>query len=120
MEVGTDPSDAMGFRARQVYTGVSAGPAYGGNKVVDIGTALTTNVTGVLNKWFQEHNVPGPSQATMEGYRENEFRAPPAYPARPLDGYWSTGPFLHNGSVRTLYQLLSPVSEREKSFWTGS
>jgi hypothetical protein len=27
---------------------------------------------------------------------------------------------LHNGSVRTLYQLLSPVSERSKTFWFGT
>lgn len=42
------------------------------------------------------------------------------YKARPLDGIWATGPYLHNGSVRTLYQLLLPVNERETSFWVGS
>ncbi|MCG6538944.1 di-heme-cytochrome C peroxidase [Pseudomonas sp. KSR10] len=42
------------------------------------------------------------------------------YKARPLDGIWATPPFLHNGSVPTLFQLLSPVAERQKTFWTGS
>ena len=56
----------------------------------------------------------------MEGYRDNLFRAPLGYPARPLDGYWCTGPFLHNGSVRTLYELLSPVEERARTFWIGT
>ncbi|MGH8405975.1 MAG: di-heme-cytochrome C peroxidase, partial [Pseudomonas sp.] len=31
-----------------------------------------------------------------------------AYKARPLAGVWATPPFLHNGSVPTIYQLLSP------------
>ncbi len=42
------------------------------------------------------------------------------YKARPLDGIWATPPFLHNGSVPTLFQLLSPVAERQKQFWVGS
>ena len=33
---------------------------------------------------------------------------------------WATAPFLHNGSVPTLYDLLSPVAERPKKFWLGS
>ncbi|BAN48209.1 di-heme-cytochrome C peroxidase [Metapseudomonas resinovorans] len=42
------------------------------------------------------------------------------YKARPLDGIWATPPFLHNGSVPTLFQLLSPVSERASQFHVGS
>jgi len=42
------------------------------------------------------------------------------YKARPLDGIWATPPFLHNGSVPTLFQLLSPVAERQTQFWVGS
>jgi hypothetical protein len=32
-----------------------------------------------------------------------------AYKARPLDGIWATAPYLHNGSVPTLYDLLLPA-----------
>lgn len=31
-----------------------------------------------------------------------------SYKARPLDGIWATAPYLHNGSVPTLYDLLLP------------
>jgi hypothetical protein len=41
------------------------------------------------------------------------------YKARPLDGIWATPPFLHNGSVRNIYELLSPVSQRAQKFWVG-
>ncbi|KFX71078.1 hypothetical protein TMS3_0103800 [Pseudomonas taeanensis MS-3] len=43
-----------------------------------------------------------------------------AYKARPLTGIWATGPFLHNGSVRTLYDLLLPPAERPTKFKVGS
>ncbi|PWQ92264.1 hypothetical protein DKW60_22080 [Leucothrix pacifica] len=43
-----------------------------------------------------------------------------AYKARPLDGIWATAPYLHNGSVPTLYDLLLPIDDRPKDFWVGS
>ncbi|MBV6752208.1 cytochrome c [Pseudomonas chlororaphis] len=43
-----------------------------------------------------------------------------AYKARPLAGVWATPPFLHNGSVPSLYQLLSPQDERASSFYRGT
>ena len=43
-----------------------------------------------------------------------------AYKARPLDGIWATAPYLHNGSVPNLYDLLLPVDKRPKEFWVGS
>jgi hypothetical protein len=35
-----------------------------------------------------------------------------AYKARPLNGIWATAPYLHNGSVPTLYDLLLPAKLR--------
>lgn len=43
-----------------------------------------------------------------------------AYKARPLDGIWATAPYLHNGSVPTLYDLLLPADKRPKSFAMGT
>lgn len=43
-----------------------------------------------------------------------------AYKARPLNGVWSSAPFLHNGSVPNLYQLLLPAKDRAKQFYLGS
>lgn len=36
------------------------------------------------------------------------FASAMAYKARPLNGIWATAPYLHNGSVPTLYDLLLP------------
>jgi hypothetical protein len=43
-----------------------------------------------------------------------------AYKARPLEGIWATAPFLHNGSVPTLYDLLLPVDQRPRTFSLGT
>ena len=43
-----------------------------------------------------------------------------AYKARPLNGIWATPPYLHNGSVSSLYELLLPSSQRLKKFNTGT
>jgi hypothetical protein len=40
----------------------------------------------------------------------------PVYKARPLNGIWATAPYLHNGSVPTLYDLLLPQNRRPKTF----
>ena len=46
--------------------------------------------------------------------------APFAYKARPLDGIWATAPYLHNGSVPTLYDLLRAPADRPASFNVGT
>ena len=43
-----------------------------------------------------------------------------AYKARPLDGIWATAPYLHNGSIASLHELLLPPGRRMNSFWVGN
>jgi hypothetical protein len=50
----------------------------------------------------------------------NALEGGKAYKARPLNGIWATAPYLHNGSVPTLHDLLLPPGERSKSFHVGS
>jgi hypothetical protein len=44
------------------------------------------------------------------------FRKQDGYVAEPLDAIWLKGPYLHNGSVPTLADLLQPVDQRPRSF----
>jgi hypothetical protein len=44
---------------------------------------------------------------------------PFTYEARVLYGIWAAAPYLHNGSVPTLADLLKPAAERPKSFKVG-
>ncbi|HEV2961632.1 MAG TPA: di-heme-cytochrome C peroxidase [Candidatus Angelobacter sp.] len=45
---------------------------------------------------------------------------PEVYIGRPLAGIWASPPYLHNGSVPNLYQLLLPGSQRISKFKVGS
>lgn len=42
------------------------------------------------------------------------------YKARPLNGIWATAPYLHNGSVPNLWELLKAPKDRMPTFWVGS
>ena len=50
------------------------------------------------------------------GLVENE---PSGYIAAFLDGIWLRAPYLHNGSVPSLRDLLKPIGERPKVFYRG-
>ncbi|MDG2214822.1 MAG: hypothetical protein P8M70_13405, partial [Verrucomicrobiota bacterium] len=78
--------------------------------------ALENVVENVNNYWYDANNIPPEERDKMNGYRKNLIQAPWDYKARPLNGVWATVPFLHNGSVPNLYELLSPVNERSKTF----
>jgi hypothetical protein len=47
---------------------------------------------------------------------DGALRRSRGYAATPLTGVWANFPYLHNGSVPTLYDLLGPVSERPRIF----
>ncbi len=43
-----------------------------------------------------------------------------AYKGRPLQGIWATAPYLHNGSVKSLWELMLPPDKRDGEFWVGN
>jgi hypothetical protein len=47
----------------------------------------------------------------------SNFRATAGYVAVPLEGIWTRGPYLHNGSVPTLRDLLDAPENRPKVFY---
>jgi mono/diheme cytochrome c family protein len=49
---------------------------------------------------------------------QSRFEPTDGYVAPPLDGIWATAPYLHNGSVPTLYELLN--SPTRPARWTRS
>ena len=57
--------------------------------------------------------------AGYENERFRHFRKTFGYANSPLDGLWLRAPYLHNGSVPTLRDLLEPSDKRPKSFYRG-
>lgn len=75
---------------------------------------FTPDIAERFNQFFAELQIPG--------YRppEKPIRGTQKYWAPDLAGVWARSPYLHNGSVRTMTELLTPPDARAKSFHRGS
>jgi hypothetical protein len=104
-DVGTDPQRASSFGQ----------PVAGG---VSFPTAIKPILDGLKARAFADDGVPPADQATMDA-NPVIWRATGQYLARPLTGVWATAPYLHNGSVPTLWHLLHPA-ERPAKFMVGN
>lgn len=83
---------------------------------------LMTVVDLVARKWMDDEKVPDAERAKIWNLARKNCLNPapdPRYRARPLNGIWATAPYLHNGSVPSLYWLLKPQHERPTSFCMG-
>jgi mono/diheme cytochrome c family protein len=47
------------------------------------------------------------------------FRDTNGYASHPLDGIWARAPYLHNGAVPSMWDLLSPAALRPRAFEVG-
>jgi hypothetical protein len=63
---------------------------------------------------------PAHGDAQENSYRFKRFHKTYGYANTPLDGIWLRAPYLHNGSVPTLRDLLNPAASRPKSYFRGS
>ncbi|HEX8029305.1 MAG TPA: di-heme-cytochrome C peroxidase [Vicinamibacterales bacterium] len=113
--IGTDPTDAVNF-ARRTLDATAIGM-----KADTPGANIIAMVLGgIVTRGLDDLKITGTERDQWIGNRENLLRACEAYPARPLAGYWAAGPYLHNGSIPTLYDLLTPAAQRPKEFFTGN
>ena len=122
-QIGTDPRAARNFMTRPAETGilegrpitVFGGPVFGpraaaASVVAHISTAVAVQVPRDR------------LQAGLNTYRAANSAAPPrldAYKAIPLAGVWAGAPYLHNGSVANLAELLTRPPERATRFTVG-
>jgi mono/diheme cytochrome c family protein len=69
--------------------------------------------------WTPESAAAYNAYLGNRSWRFTHFRATGGYLNVPLDGLWLRAPYLHNGSVPTLADLLQPVANRPTVFWRG-
>lgn len=72
-----------------------------------------------LDSYTVEISVNQNTLGAGHWWRFRSFRKTNGYVNAPLDGIWARGPYLHNGSVPTLRDLLNKASERPKYFFRG-
>jgi cytochrome c5 len=136
-KAGTDPTMAMNSVSykgssgnfKHIYQDTDVGPVLVEETapVVQILTAATRGVIAtpdhdkwLIRRWldwlytlgssFFENDIkPSMKSGDYEpDSTANPYASLKAYKARPLNGIWATAPYLHNGSVPTLYDLLLP------------
>ena len=73
-----------------------------------------------LNSYSFEFSVNQYTLYPSSQYRFTHFRKTEGYANHPLDGIWLRAPYLHNGSVPTLRDLLERGEARPKSFYKGN
>jgi mono/diheme cytochrome c family protein len=100
----------------------AAAAAYAGTQMSRVPLGLALNFLGMIarQRYYDERGFGPEVRACLDGFGSLDLpEIVPAYKARPLAGVWATGPFLHNGSVPTLYQMLSPHDERDTRFFVS-
>ena len=137
--MGTDPSQAHVLMLRTVEVpgfldlepdrdlakrwGCSGVPA-STNTDMSFAIALMIMVEKASDKWMEDHNLTDAQKQALWRSRKNCPNPGDArethYRARPLNGVWATAPYLHNGSVPSLYWMLRPAAERPKQFCLGT
>jgi hypothetical protein len=129
-EVGTDPNTALNYeKPVRMADG----------RMLPFPYAALTLIKQVKHAAYTERNFTEAQIAEWENRAvrkgpswEPTFRAPlrdhdkwsdtrgrRVYRSKTLVGIWATAPFLHNGSVPTIYDLLLPAAERPVTFPVG-
>lgn len=131
-KVGTDPKMLANFTGRFARPGVLAPLVAKAPHLPDgqvpAGAVLLAAVSAITENDLRARGITGDARKAAYGWRfapgseapQSGWLATAGYKAGPLAGVWATGPFLHNGSVPTIYDLLSPESERPSRFYVGS
>ena len=100
-------------------------PPFTGAAVVPSPVLFATAQRGVFDKAMDKLNLSEEERLAAHGYQAfypEPLNQPPSlssYKANPAEGMWASPPYLHNGSVPNLYELLSPAKERSKTFFIG-
>ena len=128
LDVGTD-SRMWDILQRSVQTGSMTGAALPGiagplRETDSAANLLKTSVIGMLIEL--DRAEPGAAAKPMHPEAvAGAVRMPGAgtgrnaYEARVLHGIWAAAPYLHNGSVPTLADLLKPAGSRPRRFAVG-
>ncbi len=94
----------------------------------DVGAARTSQVIPIaeigtdrerLDTWTQAAADEANQVVKSLGINRPNMVKNEGYCSPPLDGIWMRAPYLHNGSVPSLRDLLEPVEKRAKTFYVG-
>jgi hypothetical protein len=105
-DVGTDPTRTLNFAEMD-----------GNEAFVD---KLANSLHHIRQAAYDDAGLTSAEIAEFEQGRGNDWRRTSCYSARSLKGIWASAPYLHNGSVPTLFDLLTSQDLRPKQFFISS
>lgn len=125
--VGTDANqldNTLPYSLTGALAAYMPGP-FKGRSLVPSAVFDVAVISGLIDKAVARLALSKDELDELHGYQPygDEPTPPPpearGYKAGPRDGVWATAPFLHNGSVPSLYELLLPAAQRSKTFRVG-
>lgn len=137
MDVGTDSREINLLRS-QVKTGVLEGEKIFGAPLKPVDSAVSVLGLSVVGSILQHYFTLGLGAEGAPGQLKGTWQPSAAaaaangapstvaatntsfpYESRVMQGIWAAAPYLHNGSVPTLTELLTPDSQRVSQFMVG-
>ena len=133
--LGTDVLAAKNFNDRQAKVGLLAGRLeslpFQGRFPDDPDAEVPARdiLSHVIFRAISRSFVPWRAELTIDDEHAHRAMAFSAntnidtlmrYKSRPLNGVWSTAPYLHNGSVLNMVELLTPPADRKTKFRLGT
>jgi hypothetical protein len=125
-EVGTSPLAAQNFDEKVIV----------GGKELRFADAAFSILEGLKRQYYVKNAISAQTQAEWEGRARRpaprmrstladadkypDSRGGRVYPAKPLAGIWATAPYLNNGSVANMWDLLTAPEARPTTFYLGS
>lgn len=126
--LGTDPTAALSFATRRADPGpwtpiAQAQGLIGPDGKASVAALLSVSGSMIIQRFFALSGFTDLQKLAYLSFRES--RSPSVaqlttYKARPLNGVAFTAPYLHNGSVASMYELLLPPAQRMTQFYVGS
>ena len=116
--IGTDPAQAADMATRTV---AAARKSRDQEQQLRVRAGRTWSRKPSTTIYDQKKPPVSPAdRKRINGNMPNELRGELAYKVRPLNGIWATPPYLHNGSVPTIEDLLGDPEKRPPKFYLGS
>ena len=127
-KVRTDPLAAENLMNARGKTGFLEGTrqyVYFGSRIGSVDSAYHITANTVVHLLLGKiapgtHDKPS-RRIADEGADvfQSKYEPQMQYKAPPLNGVWAAGPYLHNGSVPNIYEVLLPPEQRSKKFSVG-